>query len=140
MSLSYSVMKAEDYAKMHEFWLSIPGLGLNEADEQGKIKAYLLRNPEQSFICKSGAEIIGTIMCGNDGRRAFVYHLAVSPKYRRKGAATELVRLAVEKQKSIGIDKCVAFVLNENTAGIDFWARLGFAKVQEAGTFAADIH
>lgn len=139
MNFTYSIMRIEEYAEIYNLWRSIPGVGLNEADEQENIKAYLLRNPEQSFICESDGRIIGTIMCGNDGRRAFIYHLAVSPEYWHRGIATELVRLVIETQKSLGISKCVLFILNENEAGKNFWTHLGFSTPQEAGTMAKSI-
>ncbi len=114
-------------------------MNLNTADEREKIDAYLLRNPGQSFICKADGHVAGTIMCGNDGRRAFIYHLAVSADNRNKGIAAELVRLALNKQKTLGMDKCAIFILHENISGKKFWEHLGFAVVQEAGTMAKSI-
>jgi ribosomal protein S18 acetylase RimI-like enzyme len=92
-----------------------------------------------SFVCKLYGKIIGTIMCGNDGRRAFIYHLAVAPEERRRGIGAELVRLAIQEQKLLGIKKFALFILNNNTSGKEFWMRMGFSDVQEAGAMAKNI-
>lgn len=139
MDFLYSFMRNEDFEEIYKFWSSIQGLNLNKADEKESINTYLLHNPNQSYVCKLSNKIIGTIMCGNDGRRAFIYHLAVLPEYRRKGIATELVRLAIDMQKQLGIDKCAIFILNENVYGKNFWSNVGFSKVQEAEVMAKDI-
>jgi len=132
-------MCIEDYDEMYALWQSIPGIGLNKADERENIRAYLLHNREQSFTCRLNGKIIGTIMCGNDGRRSFIYHLAVSPECRRQGIATELVRLAINRQKELNIDKCAIFILNDNALGKKFWTDMGFSIVNEAGTMAKSI-
>jgi len=139
MDFLYSFMRIEDFDEIYKLWSSIQGLNLNKADEKGSVNAYLLRNPNQSYVCKLSNKIIGTIMCGNDGRRAFIYHLAVLPEYQRKGIATELVRLAIDMQKQLGIDKCAIFILNENVYGKNFWSNVGFSKVQEAEIMAKNI-
>jgi len=66
-------------------------------------------------------------------------HLAVSPECRRQGIATELVHLAINKQKQLNIDKCALFILNENVLGKKFWTDIGFSIVHEAGVMAISI-
>ena len=139
MSLCYDTMTAEDYPTAHALWQSLSGMGLNEADESANIEAYLQRNPGQSFVCKSGREIIGTILCGNDGRRAFVYHLAVAPAFRRQGIASKLVDMALAEQRRLKIGKCALFVLKDNSEAQAFWARYGFSHVEEAATMAKKL-
>lgn len=139
MDFLYSFMQIEDFDEIYKFWSSIQGLNLNKADEIESINTYLLHNPNQSYVCKLSNKIIGTIMCGNDGRRAFIYHLAVLPEYRQQGIATELVRLAIDIQKQLGIDKCAIFILNENVYGKNFWSNVGFIKVQEAEVMTKNI-
>jgi len=139
MNISYSFMRIEDYDEIYKLWESIQGLNLSNADEQDNINKYLSCNPKQSFVCKLSEKIIGTIMCGNDGRRAFIYHLAVLPEYRRQGIASELVHLAIDMQKQLGIDKCAVFILNDNINGKRFWSGVRFSKVQEAETMARNI-
>ena len=139
MEFVYTSMRIEDYDEIYTLWQSTSGIHLNKADKRDNLNMYLLRNKGQSYICKYENKIIGTIMCGNDGRRAFIYHLAVSSEYRRRGIATKLVHLAIEKQRALGIDKCALFILDNNGSGKEFWIHMGFLPVQEADAMAKDI-
>lgn len=139
MEYMYDVIRIAKYEEIYSLWRSVPEVRLSEADERARIEAYLLRNPGQSFLCKADGRVIGTVLCGNDGRRAFIYHLTVYPAYRRRGIASELVRLAIGKQKTLGITKCAVFILDENDAGKRFWQHAGFSTVREAETMAKNI-
>ncbi len=139
MNIEFEIMRIEDYDEIYALWGQTPGVRLIGFDSQAHIAAYLLRNPEQSFVCKGGGRIVGTILCGNDARRAYIYHLAVAEEYRRKGIGAELVRLALAKQKSLGIDKCALFVLNGNASGKRFWERMGFESLAIAQTMSIDV-
>jgi len=133
MSLTFTPMTIEDYDEIHSLWKTVPGIGLSEADSRENIEIYLSRNPEQNFVCKSSGKIVGTILCGNDGRRAYIHHTAVAPEYRRQGIAAELVRLAMNAQRKRGITKCHLFIFNENETGKAFWRKMGFETRQDIG-------
>lgn len=136
---NYDIMKIEEYDEMYAFWRSTPGVALHDADKEERIHFFITKNPGQSFTCKVDNRIIGTIMCGNDGRRACIYHLAVALEYRHKGIATKLVEMALDVQSALGIDKCKLSVLNHNTLGKSFWTRIGFAIDPEIETMAKSI-
>ncbi len=139
MNIEFEIMRIEDYDEIYALWGQTPGVRLIGFDSQAHIEAYLIRNPEQSFVCKAGGRVAGTILCGNDARRAYIYHLAVAGDCRRMGIGGELVRRALAKQKSLGIDKCALFVLNENAAGKRFWEHMGFESLAIAQTMSIDI-
>jgi len=128
---TYHPMLIDDYDEIFDLWKSLPGIALSEADERLSIARYLSRNPGQSFVCKSDGKIVGTILCGNDGRRAYIHHTAVASKHRRQGIATELVRLAIAVQKEYGMQKCHLFIINENELGKAFWHEVAFIERQD---------
>jgi len=132
---TYCAMAIEDYDEIYSLWENIPGIGLSRgaADSRENIKIYLSRNPEQSFVCKSGGKIVGTILCGNDGRRAYIHHTVVAPEHRRKGIAAELVRLAMDAQRKRGITKCHLFIFNDNETGKAFWRKVEFETRLDIG-------
>ena len=135
----YRPMTINDYDEIYTLWESIPGVGLSESDSRNNISLYLSRNPGQSFVCKAGGKIIGTILCGNDGRRAYIHHTAIAPEHRRQGIATELVRLAMAAQKNCGMQKCHLFVFNENELGKMFWREVGFDQRQDIGIMSKNL-
>lgn len=119
---------AADYEKMYALWLSCKGMGLNDTDDsQEGIKRFLDRNPETCFAACENDDIIGVILAGNDGRRGFIYHTAVSPDHRGRGVGTALVNTALEALKSLGITKTALVVFGRNETGNAFWEKMGFS-------------
>lgn len=79
-----------DYDAVMTLWRETPGVGLSAADNREAIAAYLLRNPGLSFAAWDGPRLVGAVLCGHDGRRGYLHHLAVAPAYRRQHLGFEL--------------------------------------------------
>lgn len=127
-NLCIKAMTIEAYDKIYSIWCSIPGIGLSNADSKKAIEKYLKRNPNMSFSCYDGNKIVGTILCGHDGRRGYIHHTCVLSEYRGKNIGKKLVEKALEVLKNEGIDKCHLFVFCDNEVGKNFWKRLGWEK------------
>lgn len=121
-------MTINDYEQMIELWSGIEGLALSNADSKENIDMYLNRNKGLSYVYEQDSKIIGTILCGHDGRRGFIYHVAVNPDYRKQKIGYQLVQASLEKLSKEGIDKCHIFVIEDNVVGNDFWASTGWEK------------
>jgi ribosomal protein S18 acetylase RimI-like enzyme len=106
-------------------WERSEGVGLSAADERASIDAFLKRNPRLSFVASAGDELIGTILCGHDGRRGLVHHLVVSPDHRRRGVGAALLKSGLEALRGAGIGKCHLLVFRSNAAGLSFWRSVG---------------
>ena len=74
-----------------------------------------------------GIEIVGTILAGHDGRRGFLYHVAVSPDHQGQGIGRRLTEAAMEALSREGIFKTALVVFADNDGGNEFWEKLGFA-------------
>ena len=117
----------DDYDKMYALWLSCKGMGLNDTDDSREgIRRFLDRNPDTCFGAFEADMLIGVILAGNDGRRGFIYHTAVSPKHRGKGVGTALVNAALEALGRLGITKTALVVFGKNEGGNAFWEKQGF--------------
>lgn len=117
----------DDYDKMYALWLSCKGMGLNDTDDSREgIRRFLDRNPDTCFGAYEADMLIGVILAGNDGRRGFIYHTAVSPKYRGNGVGTALVNAALEALGRLGITKTALVVFGKNEVGNAFWEKQGF--------------
>ena len=116
------LMELDDYDAMVALWQATPGVRLVAADSREGIAAFLARNPGMSFVCAGGDGLIGTAMCGHDGRRGFLYHLAVRPEHRGKHIGSGLVQRCLEALRQAGIDKCHVFVVADNALGNAFWS------------------
>lgn len=120
-------MYINDYEKVHKLWLSCEGVGLNEMDDsRDGIERFLLRNPDTCFVAEREGKVAGVILAGNDGRRAYIYHLAVDKEYRGKGIATQLVDAVMDALKLLGVQKAALVVFKDNAEENAFWQKMGF--------------
>ena len=121
------VMKPEDYDGAYALWLSCSGMGLNDLDDsRDGFESFLRRNPTTCFTAWEDGELVGTILCGHDGRRGYIYHTAVRLDCRGRGIGIELVQASLEGLKEAGIHKAALVVFSNNQDGNAFWERQGF--------------
>ena len=91
-----------------------------------KVEAFLRRNPGLSFVAEIDGKLSGTVMCGFDGRRGYIYHLAVAETQKRKGIGTALTKIALAKLKDAGAEKVHLMIFVENECAKAFYDKLGF--------------
>ena len=123
IEIYYESMSLLHYNDMMELWKSTDGVGMGKGDSKEEMAMFLNRNEGLSFIAKSGDQLIGTILCGHDGRRGYIYHVAVDKIFRFKGIARKLVEMSMEGLKKSGIGKCHLFVFKTNTEAQAFWSQ-----------------
>jgi ribosomal protein S18 acetylase RimI-like enzyme len=124
-------MAIEDYDSVIRLLSTTSGVRLRDADSREGIARYLERNPGFSFVALVGGTIVGCVMCGHDGRRGYLQHLAVSPDYRLGGIGSALVEACLTKLKGLGIFKAHIDVLIENRQANEFWRRRGWRKRED---------
>ena len=125
--MNIRLLTPNDYPGITALWRQSPGMGLNNLDDSPEgIARYLQRNPSTCFAAEEEGELVGVILSGHDGRRAFIYHLAVAEPYRRQGIGKALVEAALAALRAEGIHKVALVVMTNNAAGNAFWEQLGF--------------
>lgn len=121
-----SPMTMADYDEALALWQITEGMGLRPADAREPMTRYLERNPGLSFVARNGDRLVGTVLCGHDGRRGYLQHLAVDRAHRRQGIGRALVTRVLAALTKIGINKCHLFVIKENEAVVAFWQKIGW--------------
>ncbi len=120
-------MSPVDYDTMHQMWTTTPGMGLRSLDDGPEgIARFLSRNPDTCFVAEEDGALLGTVLCGHDGRRAYVYHLTVAPQARNRGLGRALVAAVEDALRAIGIHKAALVVFASNDSGNAFWQALGY--------------
>lgn len=85
-------------------WRASEGLGLNESDTPDALTVFLARNPALSAVAiAADGRLVGAVLCGHDGRRGTLHHLAVAPDWRGRGIARRLVAHGIAGFQAIGI-------------------------------------
>jgi len=129
MTVKISEMKISDYDEVFSLWKNTEGMGLhNDTDSKKGIRRYLKRNPGLSFVARENGKLVGTVLCGYDGRRGYIFHLAVIKGCRKKGVGKALIQKALSKLASIGMTICLIFVFAKNRNGRNFWKHLGWEQ------------
>jgi ribosomal protein S18 acetylase RimI-like enzyme len=103
-------------------------MSLNDIDDsRDGMARYLERNPCTSFVAEIGGALVGTVMCGHDGRSGYIFHACVAQGYQREGVGARLVEAALAALKAEGITHATLHVLKGNKPGAAFWGKQGFA-------------
>ena len=122
-------MRPEDYDQVRALWLTIRGFGIRALDDSREdIERFILRNPTTSVVARDGDRIIGTILCGSDGRQGALYHVCVAREYRRRGIGTHMVGFCMHQLKAMGINKVALIAFTANDAGNAFWKQIGWTR------------
>ena len=110
----------DDYDEIYALWKKTPGVGLSNADSRENIQRFLIRNQGMSFCYEENGKIVGTALCGHDGRKGYIYHIAVAEEYRGRGIGRLLVKRCLQRLMEEGIDKCNLNVFRNNAIGNAF--------------------
>jgi len=139
MALQIREFTMADYDSAYALWSATEGVGLSQADEPGNIALFLLRNPGLSFIAEDGGTVVGAVLCGNDGRRGFLHHLAVDRGHRRSGIGRALVQRCLAALSAAGLRKCHIFVMADNGEGQRFWRSIGWEERTTLKVMSRDV-
>jgi putative acetyltransferase len=121
-----------DYDAVYALWLQTEGMGLNDSDTCEAIAAFLERNHGLSAVaCDATGRIIGAVLCGHDGRRGYLHHLAVARSHRKQGIGRALVDICLDKLATQKIQKCSLFLIANNTEGRTFWLHQGWSTRED---------
>jgi putative acetyltransferase len=139
MRVEVRAMSLHDYPEVRALWEQSPGVGLNESDTREAVATFLARNPAMSLVAVADGTIVGAVLCGHDGRRGYLHHLAVAASHRGRGIARELLAGCVRSLVRLGIQKCNVFLFSENEAGAAFWQRNGWTPRVDLQVFQKSI-
>ena len=150
--MNIRIMTIDDYPAVYALWDSLPGIGLHEGEDSCEGMAYYLRrNPESCFVAEEttpvetvpqetlatpstegNCRIIGAVLCGNDGRRGYINHLAVAKEHQGRGLGRALVEACLAAMRKEGIRRCCFVVYRSNDEGNAFWDAIGSVRRDEA--------
>lgn len=139
MTCQITEMTINDYDEVYALWKNTPGIGLSAADSRAKITFFLARNPGLSFVARADQRIVGAILCGQDGRRGYLHHLAVHPDERKQGIGQALAERCLEALRLLGIDRCHIFVYRDNLTAQAFWTHTGWFERMELVLMSYDV-
>ena len=122
-------MTIEDYDGVKALWMTIRGFGIRSIDDSREgVERFLKRNPTTSVVAVEDGKVVGSILCGHDGRRGCLYHVCVHEDYRRRGIGKAMVVRAMEALKAEQISKVSLIAFTKNDIGNAFWNTIGWTE------------
>lgn len=119
-------MQIEDYGEVRSLWETTEGVGLHEpSDSLKQIACYLERNPNLSRVAIANSRIVGAVLCGHDGRRGYLSHLAVAADFRGLGIGKRIVDECLQGLSEF-VPGCNIRLYDDNTTGAEFWSAMGW--------------
>ena len=117
--------RLDDYAVVFELWKTA-GLEIRPGDQFEDVKLKVRRDPDLFLVAEEGEQIVGTVMGAWDGRRGWIYHLAVRPDHQRKGIGATLVSTLERRLAAKGASRVNAQVYSSNKASLEFFKAAGY--------------
>ena len=128
-----------DYEAAVKLWKQVEGIEIAEGDDKKSVVQFLKRNPGLSRTAIDGSTVVAVSLCGHDGRRGHIYHLAVNPKYRGLGLGKRLVEECFDRLRAVGIERAIILVAGDNSRGRKFWLRCGWEELPGAMAMGKDV-
>lgn len=125
--MQYRAFHMDDYDALVRLWIE-SGLEMLAGDDEASIGSKLERDPELFRVAHRGDELAGSIIGAYDGRRGWIYHLAVLPKFRRLGIAQALIRSVEERLVRLGCPLVYLLVDPANEGAIRLYEKLDYGK------------
>ncbi len=129
-------MKEEDYAEAHDLWMTIHGFGIRSIDDSKEgVSRFLKRNPGISVVAEAKGKIVGTILCGHDGRTGYFYHVCVQEEYRRHGIGKAMAIFCMRALQEEQVNKVSLIAFTGNAIGNKFWHESGWKMREDVNVY-----
>lgn len=130
--MAVRVMTIEDYEGVYDLWMTIKGFAMRSIDDSREgVERFLLRNPGTSVVAQEDGKIVGSILCGHDGRRGCLYHVCVHEDYRMRGIGKSMVVYCMKALERERISKVSLIAFTKNDVGNAFWRKVGWTKRED---------
>lgn len=139
VEINIRAFRESDYDAVIELWSQCDGIEVAEGDDRASVAGYLQRNPNLSRVAEAERKIVGAVLCGHDGRRGLIYHLAVAEAIRGRGLGRQLVSECVAGLRACGIQRALILVAKDNEGGRTFWMSQGFEEISGGVPFGRDL-
>ena len=114
-----------DYDAVYALWERLHMLKPS-IDSRVALAGCLERNPGLFLVAVApDGRLVGTVLGTFDGRRGYLYHVAVDPAYRRQGFGRALMTEIMDRLRARGAVKITLRVARENQSAIAFYRSVG---------------
>ncbi len=125
-------MIAQDFENCYQLWEQSRLKISSKEEERAEFLNCVDKNPKTCLVyLDSDQKIIGTIMGGFDGKKGYMYRLAVSSDFRNHGLGTQLIQKVEDAFKKQGVKNVRLTVMIYKLNLIDFYNHRGYESLTD---------
>jgi len=123
------IMKINDntdqiFELWREFWQDRPSYEI-------RLKPKIEADPELVYVAEADGVIIGTVIGGDDGWWGWIYRVAVSPEFQKRGVAITLVNEMLSRLKARGVNYINLIVAPANAKMLSLLNKFGYMATED---------
>jgi len=113
--------KKEDFYQLYDLWKKTKVETKSIHIEKKEFVRMIQLNPSSCLVGEKNNVIIGSVLGVFNGKRGWIYHLAVDPAYQKKGYGSLLLQKAEEELKKVGANVVLLWVEYTNLEILPFY-------------------
>lgn len=133
-------MKSKDIKNAYKLWKKVGVSVVSYERENFEVDNVLRLNPTSCYVLENEKKIFGTILGAFNGRRGWIYHLAIDPAYQNKGYGSALLQKAEKALASLGATKILLGVWLYNELVLKYYQKRGFSMMDDSIILVKDIY
>ncbi|MDQ3980565.1 MAG: GNAT family N-acetyltransferase, partial [Actinomycetota bacterium] len=102
----------------------------------------LERDPQLVLVAEDDSfppAMLGVVIGSYDGRRGWIFRLAVASDHRRRGVGRALVMELERRFLEMGVDRIRLLTITDNAPARKFWEELGYTGFERVVLFSKDL-
>ena len=117
----------KDFGAVSRLWRRSE-MQIRPGDSKEELRRKLERDPDLFLVAEEESKIVGVVIGGWDGRRGWIYRLAVDPRFRRRRIARKMLLEVERRMRKKGVPRVHALVFNWNAPSLNLFESSGYEK------------
>lgn len=127
-------MRLSDIKSAYQLWEKVGVSVVSFKREKLEVSQVLELNQTTCFVLEDGNKIVGTVLGAFNGRRGWIYHLAIDPECQRRGYGSILLAKSEEALKNLGATKILLGVWLTDKEVLNYYKKRGYNIMNDSYT------
>lgn len=126
----------DDYGAAAQLWRAADHMSVPRRDEMERVLGHA---PELVLVAEDDGRVVGVVVGTDDGRRGWIFRLAVAPDRRCERIGRTLVEEVESRLVARGAVHIRLLVVGANEAARRFWEATGYEPFEDIVMYAKDV-